>query len=45
MNCFSKEEDGEHKMYWNGELCTESERLLQYHGSLNGLNQLQMACV
>ena len=42
---FSKEEDGERKLDWNGELSSEAERLLEYHGALSGLNKLQMATV
>ena len=42
---FSKEEDEERKLDWNGELSSEAERLLEYHGVLNGLNKLQMATV
>ena len=42
---FSKEEDGEQKLDWNGELSSDAERVLDYHGALNGLNKLQMASV
>ena len=42
---YSKDEDGERNLEWSGELGTESERLLEYHGVLNGLNKLQIASV
>ena len=46
INEGSKGSDGSsHKWNWDGELCTDSERLLQYHGALNGLNKLQLASV
>lgn len=45
MDCFGKKEDGERKENWNGELSSEAEKLLEYHGAMNGLNKMQMACV
>ena len=46
INEGSKSSDGNgHQWNWNGELCSDSERLLQYHGALNGLNKLQLLSV
>lgn len=45
MDKFSKGDDGERKYEWNAELCPETEKLLEYHGALSGLNKLQMASV
>ena len=40
------EKEGDNHMWnWSGELCRDSERLLQYHGSLTGLNKLQLVSV
>ena len=46
INESSKDDDSNgHSWNWNGTLGSEAEKLLEYHGSLNGLHKLQMASV
>ena len=45
INELSKTEEGGRDPDWNGELCSYSEKLLKYHGAMNRLNKLHMACM
>lgn len=38
-------EDGHYMRRWNGEFSPEAEKILEHHAILNGINELQCACV